>query len=122
MKSKDEHVGDEVSEDLRRFVEKFYAAMASVPEKSLSTPEEIESYLQTLNARQMELHKEFQRLLNKYLGDSSSQVIEPFGMKLREKINLSFGHETTGTTATLSATLRWPPDTDKDPPDSDQDF
>jgi len=59
------------------------------------------------------------------LSEIRIDVPVPFGAKLRENIvslekspyeNKLSG---TGTTATVSATTTWPPDTDTDPPDSD---
>jgi hypothetical protein len=41
----------------------------------------------------------------------------PFGMDYREKIQAADVVAATGTTATVSVT--WGPDTDTDPPDSD---
>lgn len=53
-------------------------------------------------------------------GDVVSMIpvdVLPFGMDYREKIQAANVVAATGTTATVSVT--WGPDTDTDPPDSD---
>lgn len=86
------------------------------------TQQQIEAFAEDLKASKSATPKDvindIRSLADKHFGEGYEATIEPFGLQFRKKVTLSTASG-SGTSASVTATVNWPPDTDTDPPDTD---